>query len=161
MKLFEKLNNARKNKKGFTLVELIVVIIILAILAAILIPSFLGYMNKAQNSQKHIQARSVYLAASTVATEKKYDVSELPKELTAKEVRNGVADDTTYSELAKEIQTLVGTDITGPTDVSEDVPEFDYTITFYTGEGDNKVLNISVEYKLVEGEAVIPSDPSK
>lgn len=37
----------RKNRKGFTLIELIVVVAILAILAAIAIPSFIGLQEKA------------------------------------------------------------------------------------------------------------------
>ncbi len=40
-----------KNKKGFTLVELIVVLVILAILAALLIPTLTGYIDKA-NKEK-------------------------------------------------------------------------------------------------------------
>lgn len=35
-----------KNKKGFTLVELIVVLVILAILAALLIPALTGYIGQ-------------------------------------------------------------------------------------------------------------------
>jgi type IV pilus assembly protein PilA len=38
------------NKKGFTLIELIVVIAIIAILAAILIPALLNYINAAEVS---------------------------------------------------------------------------------------------------------------
>lgn len=37
-----------KNKKGFTLVELIVVLLLLAILLALLIPSLIGYITNAQ-----------------------------------------------------------------------------------------------------------------
>ena len=37
----------RFNKKGFTLVEIIVVLVILAILAAIAVPSVLGYVEEA------------------------------------------------------------------------------------------------------------------
>ena len=44
---------AMKNKKGFTLVELIVVLVILAILAALLIPALTGYIDKA-NKEKVI-----------------------------------------------------------------------------------------------------------
>ena len=39
---------ALKEKKGFTLVELIVVLVILAILAALLIPALTGYIDKAR-----------------------------------------------------------------------------------------------------------------
>lgn len=38
----------RFNKKGFTLVEIIVVLVILAILAAIAVPSVLGYVEEAR-----------------------------------------------------------------------------------------------------------------
>lgn len=38
----------RKNRKGFTLIELIVVVAILAILAAVAVPSFIGLQNQAK-----------------------------------------------------------------------------------------------------------------
>ena len=49
-----------RNKKGFTLIELIVVILILAILAAILVPSILNYVQEANDSAAQANARSVY-----------------------------------------------------------------------------------------------------
>ena len=45
--MFKKL----KDKKGFTLVELIVVLVILAILAALLIPALTGYIDKANQDK--------------------------------------------------------------------------------------------------------------
>lgn len=50
------------NKKGFTLIELIVVIAILAILAAILIPSLTNYLAKATQAKDQANARSFYSA---------------------------------------------------------------------------------------------------
>lgn len=49
-----------KNKKGFTLIELIVVIAILAILAAILIPSIIDYIDTATRAKDQANARSYY-----------------------------------------------------------------------------------------------------
>ncbi|MGL5979020.1 MAG: type IV pilin protein [Erysipelotrichaceae bacterium] len=58
--------NKKNKKKGFTLVELIVVIAILGVLAVIMIPSFTGYVAKASNTRAHSEAASfctVYQAA--------------------------------------------------------------------------------------------------
>lgn len=49
----------KNNKKGFTLVEIIVVIVILAVLMAVAVPSVLGYISEADNAKLMAQARSV------------------------------------------------------------------------------------------------------
>lgn len=48
------------NKKGFTLIELIVVIAILAILALILVPTITNYISEATNSRDQANSRSLY-----------------------------------------------------------------------------------------------------
>lgn len=48
------------NKKGFTLIELIVVIAILAILALILVPSISNYIAKATQAKNEANARTIY-----------------------------------------------------------------------------------------------------
>lgn len=70
MSIFAKAKKARENKKGFTLVELIVVLVILAILAAILVPALLGWIDKAKEKQAVLDCRSVYMAAQAKASEK-------------------------------------------------------------------------------------------
>lgn len=58
-----------KNKKGFTLVELIVVLVILAILAALLIPALTGYIDKANKEKVISETRMVVMAAQTEISE--------------------------------------------------------------------------------------------
>lgn len=70
MSILKNVKKIRKNKKGFTLVELIVVLVILAILLAILVPSLVGWIDKAKEKQVLVEGRSVYLAAQGVASEK-------------------------------------------------------------------------------------------
>lgn len=69
MSVFARLKKAREEKKGFTLVELIVVLVILAILAAILVPALLGWIDEAKKKQYQLEARNIYVASQAVADE--------------------------------------------------------------------------------------------
>ncbi len=60
----------KENKKGFTLVELIVVLVILAILAALLIPALTGYIDKAKDKSITAETRQAVMAAQTLVDEK-------------------------------------------------------------------------------------------
>lgn len=81
--MFKKL----KDKKGFTLVELIVVLVILAILAALLVPALTGYIDKARKESVVAETRSAVMAAQTIVSEKygttKGDVTLTPDDKTA------------------------------------------------------------------------------
>ena len=63
----------KMNKKGFTIVELVIVIAVIAILAAVLIPTFVGLVNKA-NQSADIQAVCQMNTALAMAGELK-DIS--------------------------------------------------------------------------------------
>ena len=58
----------RNNKKGFTIVELVIVIAVIAILSAVLIPTFGGIVDKADNSARDQKARNALTEYMTSAT---------------------------------------------------------------------------------------------
>ena len=64
-----KFSKILKSKKGFTLMEVIVVLIILAVLAAALIPTFLGFIRQAGHATAIAEARLGMTAAQAVVTE--------------------------------------------------------------------------------------------
>ena len=53
----------RNNKKGFTIVELVIVIAVIAILAGVLIPTFSGIVKKAQESAEVQKVSAAYKEA--------------------------------------------------------------------------------------------------
>lgn len=57
----------RNNKRGFTLVELIVVLTILAVLAAMLIPALQGYIEKSLETADILHVREAYMEVLTAS----------------------------------------------------------------------------------------------
>ena len=66
-----KLKRQNRKKKGFTLIELIIVIAIIAILAAIAIPNFLSIQRKARVKADIASAKTIYDATSALIAEGK------------------------------------------------------------------------------------------
>lgn len=68
MNVFNTAMKKKKNRKGFSLVELIVVLVIMAILAAALVPTLIGYIKQTKQSNAKNEAAAVVSAAQTVAS---------------------------------------------------------------------------------------------
>ena len=56
----------KNNKKGFTIVELVIVIAVIAILAGVLIPTFSGVVKKAQESAEVQKVSAAYKEALAI-----------------------------------------------------------------------------------------------
>lgn len=54
------IQQVKKNKKGFTIIELVIVIAVIAILAAVLIPTFATVIQKSHQSNAVSRAKSAY-----------------------------------------------------------------------------------------------------
>lgn len=57
--MIKKLRDRSKNKKGFTMVELIVVVVIILILAAVMVPQLLKYVDKAKQANAKADAATI------------------------------------------------------------------------------------------------------
>lgn len=65
----KKMKLKKINQKGFTLVEIIVVLVILALLIGALVPSLIGFINEAQAKKYLPEVRQIYIAAQGAVTE--------------------------------------------------------------------------------------------
>jgi type IV pilus assembly protein PilA len=80
--MLEMLRRRREDEQGFTLIELMVVVLIIAILIAIAIPTFLGARRRSQNRAAQSNIRNAFTAEKTYYTDQQ-QYTETESALTA------------------------------------------------------------------------------
>lgn len=150
MKNFKQSFKKNKNKKGFTLVEIIVVLVILAVLAAAAIPTMLGFVEDAKGKAEIANARAAYVAAQSIVTEEYASGAEtIPTGGTAKYLTTGVKYTIAKDQTTK-LNKMLGADMVG----AEVTPTIDagkvtvllfnnnnYTVTITSGKDTTVVKN--------------------
>ena len=98
-----KLENLIKSVHGFTMMELITVIVVIALLAVIIIPGYLHFIGDAKKDAVVAEARTIYLAAQIRATEfKSAETAENPYRIPdANDLRDLVGPDNVYEGVTK------------------------------------------------------------
>lgn len=69
-----------RNKKGFTLIELMIVVAILGILAAIAVPAFLKYIKRSKTSEAHLNLNKICEGANAFFQKDQYYPKDHAKE---------------------------------------------------------------------------------
>ena len=130
----------RKNKKGFTLVELIVVIAIMSVLAGTIAGVTVSQLNKQTDKTMATEAKGIADFVSTWIIENNFDLSTLASGKAIADVK--VSDDNT---LMKALEKQYGTDKVGTAAVAGKT----IGVSFVAGTGDDAATKnvIKVEYK--------------
>ena len=81
-KTMHNLKNKSKDKKGFTLAELLIVVAIIAVLVAIAIPIFSGQLEKAKEAADVANIRAAYAEAVLISLENDGGTAEYTSEAT-------------------------------------------------------------------------------
>ena len=123
--LYFKLNN------GFTLVELMITVAILAILAAVAIPAYSNYINRAKQSDAIIGLKAAQMAQEQYFSEN----NEYSKKI---DILPGFNDSTVDNSYAKGVYTLTATADTDPAN-----PSFTITAAWNDGKGIDDLWTIS------------------
>ncbi len=125
-----------RKKKGFTLIELMAVIAIIAILAAVLVPTVSGYINRSKKTAVITQVRNVITAVQT------YNATADKPIVTTED--SATATTTNVNKTVTEIQALVGEDLVDDDSVTK-LDNMNYDVMVLINEDSDAIKAIEVK----------------
>lgn len=136
------MTNLKKSKKGFTLVELIVVIAILAIIAAVAIPTTIAYIGSSERG-------TAYSNAGTVLRQVQNNANDL------RNLEVGTTDGKSSAELVKILTETMANPAETITrvEVMEDGTIIVYTDVPHDDDDDYTIDGVDTDYVVAVGEA--------
>lgn len=132
-----KLDSVRKNKKGFSLVELIIVIAIMVALIAVMAPSFVKYVQKSRDAALTSAAEDYYTAVKTYYGDAdttpafKSDSAKIVISVSNKQI--AIAADSTLSNDKINIDKIAGLDTSKKMGATE--KQFTITVNYSAADG--------------------------
>ena len=133
----------KRHNHGFSLVELIVVVAIMAALFAIIVPTYLSYIEKTRIQRDESAADEVYRAAEIVVYTGEYDISGqvlVTFSSAGIQLNTAIANATQVEEILKE---HFGSQYQTAKPVSKRYKNQTYTITILPPEDDSLMPNLS------------------
>lgn len=128
----------KKKVKGFTLVELIVVVAIIGVLSAILIPSMMGYVKKTKYATANANAKEIFNNLSSYATQmyvSKGITGGFPNQTINKQYLRD-----TYNSMPEEQREAMSVDLEGYFGVVYDNEGYPAKVAWAKSNNDNEIV---------------------